>query len=64
MIFMEGCSSKSFIFGHENGFCAGCGFKYKGVCANPMDIYYNSDAIMNKKTKCLKEKNKRKGLRK
>jgi len=61
---LSGCSSKSFIFGHEDGFCSECGFKYKGVCANPMDIYYNSDLIMEKPAKCKKCKSKRSGVRK
>lgn len=63
-LLLEGCSSKSFIFGNEEGFCSECGFRFKGVCANPMDIYYNSDLIMNKPAKCQKNKNERVGVRK
>lgn len=65
MVFaMSGCATKSFIFGEEKGFCQDCGFQYKGVCANPMDIYYNSDIVMNKPAKCAKKKTKRIGIRK
>lgn len=63
VVLLSGCSSKSFIFGEEKGFCKDCQYEYKGVCANPMDIYYNSDIVMNKPTKCSKKVSKRSGVR-
>jgi len=64
VVVFSGCSSKSFVFGENKGFCEDCGFQYKGVCANPMDIYYNSDLIMEKKSVCAKkEESKRNGVR-
>lgn len=60
---MSGCSSKSFIFGENKGFCEDCHFQYRGVCASPMDIYKSSDVINSKKVKCTKKKTKRVGVR-
>lgn len=62
-LLFSGCSSKSYIFGEEEGFCQDCGYQFKGVCANPMDIYYNSDAIVNKRAKCDKKESNRAGVR-
>lgn len=64
VLFFSGCSTNSFIFGQEKAFCEDCEYQYKGVCANPIDIYYNSDLIMSKKEKCTKKTSKRKGVRK
>ena len=33
VVVFSGCSSKSFVFGENKGFCEDCGFQYKGVCA-------------------------------
>lgn len=64
VILLSGCSSKSYIFGEENGFCEECGYQYKGICANPMDIYNNAEIIADKPSTCAKTKSKRKGDRK
>jgi len=63
LVVFSGCSSKSFIFGENKGFCEDCHYQYKGVCANPMDIYNNSDIVMEKQTKCPKKTTKRVGVR-
>jgi len=63
LMLLGGCSSKSYIFGEQEGFCQDCGYQYKGVCANPMDIYYNSDIIVDKPATCDKKKTERVGAR-